>query len=139
MVSNITICPQYSPQSEQYITDRLSYCRHVLRQGIKTIIFTDESTIVLDISKKGICKKRSFHPPFSYFPKYHHPIQVIVVCGAIGPNGFRTNLIRCFDSLTDYRYCKLLGDNHVFFSVHKLAISFGGKMRLHLAGVQLIL
>lgn len=108
-----------SPLSEQHIADRLSYCRHVLRQGIKPIIFTDESTVVLDLSKKGIWRQRGFHPPCSYFPKDHHPIQVMV-WGAIGPNGFRTNLIRCPASLTAYSYCKLLGDNHVFFQCSQI-------------------
>ena len=43
-----------SPLNEQHINDRLSYCRNVLRKGIQPLIFTDESTFVLDLSKKEI-------------------------------------------------------------------------------------
>lgn len=103
-----------SPLTEQHINNRLTYCRFVLQKGLQPVIFTDESTVVLDLSKKGIWRQRGFHPPSSFFMKDHHPIQVMV-WGAIGPKGFRTNLIKCPDSLTAYNYCKLLADNRVFF------------------------
>ena len=81
-----------SPLSEQRINDILSYCSNVLRKGIQPIIFTDECTVVLDLSKKWIWRQRCFHPP----------------------NWFRTDLLKCPDSLTSYNYCKLLSDDHVF-------------------------
>lgn len=108
-----------SPLTEQHINNRISYCRSVLQNGLQPVIFTDESTVVLDLSKKGIWRKRGFHPPSSFFTQDHHPIQVMV-WGAIGPKGFRTNLIKCPDSLTAYNYCKLLADNHVFFQCSRL-------------------
>lgn len=67
-----------SPLTEQHINNRLTYCRSVLQKGLQPVIFTDESTVVLDLSKKGIWRQRGFHPPSSFFMKDHHPIQVMV-------------------------------------------------------------
>lgn len=103
-----------SPLNEQHISNRLRYCNQVLQKGIQPVVFTDESTVVVDLSKQGIWRQRGFHPPLSFYPKDHHPIHVMV-WGAIGPNGFRTNLIRCPPSLNTYSYCKLLADNRVFY------------------------
>ena len=103
-----------SPLSQQHIDARLSYCRKVLRKGIHPIILKDESTVVLDLSKKGIWRQRDFHPSSSFYVKDHYPIQVMV-WGAIGTKGFRTDLIKCPESLTAYNYCKLLSDHHILY------------------------
>lgn len=84
-------------------------------------MFTDESTVVLDLSRHGIWRQRGFHPPESFYWKDHHPVHVMVWGGgAIGPSCFRTDLVRCPHSLTAYNYCELLADNHVFYQCSRL-------------------
>ena len=77
---------------------------------------------MVDPSRRGIWRKRGHIPDEAYYNKVAHPIQVIV-WGAIGPNGFRTNLIRCPKSVTAEAYCRLLlGVNFVF---HQCASALG--------------
>ena len=108
-----------SPLKEEHIGARLTYCDQVLENGLQPVVFTDESTVVLDLSRHGIWRQRGFHPPESFYWKDHHPVHVMV-WGAIGPGGFRTDLVRCPPSLTAYNYCKLLADNHVFYQCSRL-------------------
>mgnify|MGYP002472070326 CR=1 FL=1 len=108
-----------SPLNEKHISDRLRYCNYILQNGIQPIVFTDESTVVVDLSRQGIWRQRGFLPPSSFYQKDHHPIHVMV-WGAIGPNGFRTDLIRCPPSLNAFSYCKLLADNRVFYQCTRL-------------------
>lgn len=71
-----------SPLNDQHIINRLQYCDSVLLNGIQPIIFTDESTVVVDPSKHGIWRQRGFHPQISFYEKDHHPLHVMVcVCG----------------------------------------------------------
>ena len=53
-------------------------------------------------------------PPECFYVKDAHPLHVMV-WGGIGPNGFKTNLIRCPKSVTAETYCQFLADSHVLF------------------------
>lgn len=108
-----------SPLNEKHISDRLRYCKYILQNGIQPIVFTDESTVVVDLSKQGIWQQWGFHPSSSFYQKDHHPIHVMV-WGAIGPKGFRTDLIRYPPLLNAFSYCKLLADNRVFYQCTRL-------------------
>lgn len=43
-----------SPLTDQHIIDRINYCNTVINNGMQPIVFTDESTAVVDLSGSGI-------------------------------------------------------------------------------------
>ena len=80
------------------------------------IIFTDKSTICMNLHKKGIWRKHGHYPNGSFAETEQHPISVMV-WGGIGPNGYKTELIRCPDRVISETYAKMLGDNQILFQV----------------------
>ena len=80
------------------------------------IIFSDESTVVVDLDGGGVWRYRGEHPPESFYTKIAHPVQVMV-WGAIGPNGYRTKLIQCQGHVNAQKYIDLLAQNHIIDDV----------------------
>ena len=100
--------------TEEHIKERIKYCKYMTERPLQPVVFTDESTVQVDPSRPGIWRKRGFHPQESYYVKNGHPIQVMV-WGAIGPNGFRTNLVRCPPSVNTLSYCQFLAENRILY------------------------
>ena len=80
------------------------------------IIFSDESTVVVDLDGGGVWRYHGEHPPESFYTKIAHPVQVMV-WGAIGPNGYRTKLIQCQGHVNAQKYIDLLAQNHIIDDV----------------------
>ena len=83
-----------SPLTNQHIIDRIDYYKTILINGMQPIVFTDENTVVVDLSGSGIWRQRGFHSANSFYTKDHHPMHVMV-WEAIGSRGFWTDLISC--------------------------------------------
>ena len=63
--------------TDKHIKDRLRYCEEVVSGPIKPIIFTDESTVEINLSGQGIWRRRGHYPPQSFYPKDAHPLHVM--------------------------------------------------------------
>jgi hypothetical protein len=83
------------------------------------IIFTDESTVEVDLSRGGLWRKRGHQIPESYFVHNAHPIHVMI-WGGIGPNGYRTPLIRCPASVTGASYVQFLTGAGIFAELNNI-------------------
>jgi hypothetical protein len=72
------------------------------------IIFTDESTVQMNLKKgSGIWRHRGAHPVEGFFVSNAHPLSVMV-WGAIGPGGWRSELILCPASVNTQSYYQFL-------------------------------
>lgn len=112
------------PLRESHIIARLEYCNYVLKNTeMPPIIFTDESTVCMNLHKRGIWRRRGSYPNGSFAETLKHPISVMV-WGGIGPNGYRTELIRCPEKVTSETYAKMLCDHHVLFKVSQCVPEF---------------
>lgn len=101
------------PLDLKHKTARIEYCDFILEhQKMPPIIFTDESTIQINLEKRGIWRRRGCYPTGSFIETIQHPISVMV-WGGIGPDGFRTDLLRCPVRVTAESYAKMLSDNNV--------------------------
>ena len=49
--------------TQQHIEARLRYCRFVVERPLIPIVFTDESTVEVNLSKPGIWRRRGHYPP----------------------------------------------------------------------------
>jgi transposase len=107
-----------SPLSDQAKQDRLAFClREVTTPFDLPIIFTDESTVEQDLRKGGIWRRKGEIIPEMFVPTEAHPISVMV-WGGIGPNGLRTDLIRCPASVTGESFIQFLADNRIIGSLN---------------------
>ena len=77
------------------------------------LVFTDESTVMVDLEKGGIWRKKGVYPPEAFYVKQAHPIQVMV-WGAIGPRGYRSKLVHIKGNMNSESYIKMLNDNQIF-------------------------
>jgi hypothetical protein len=87
------------------------------------IIFTDESTVEVDLSGTGIWRIRGVYPSEVFFRKDAHPVHVMV-WGGIGPNGYRTPLIRCPSSVNGEAYITFLANYRI---IADLDLRFGNR------------
>ena len=99
-----------------HLIKRINYSQKIVNDNcLKPIIFTDESTVLLDPNRgQGIWRQKGHIPPEGYAVKNPHPLSVMV-WGAIGAYGFRTNLIKCPKSVTALSYCEFLSEYHILF------------------------
>ena len=105
------------PLDEAHKVSRINYCNYILSfPSMPYIIFTDESTVVQNLHKKGIWRKRGCYPEGSFAITEKHPISVMV-WGGIGPNGFKTDLLRCPERMTALTYANMLSENHTLFTI----------------------
>lgn len=78
-----------SPLTEEHKNKRLeivSMICSVEPRSLPPIVFTDESSIYVDLEKGGIWRLRGFYPPECFYEKKQAPVH-IMVWGGIGPRG----------------------------------------------------
>lgn len=81
------------------------------------LIITDESTVQIDLCKGGIWRRRGHYPPGSFKEKDSRPIHVMV-WGGIGPNGYKTKLLRVEGKKDSIKYIQLLTENGIFTDLY---------------------
>ena len=112
------------PLSQAKKNARVEYCKFILSfPSMPPVIFTDESTVQVNLIKRGIWRKRGFYPEGSFGQSKQHPLSVMV-WGGIGPNGYRTDLIRCPQRVTAITYAQMLSDNNVLNSIEQIVPGF---------------
>ena len=101
------------PITQEKKESRIKYCHYILSfPSMPPVIFTDESTVQVNLVKRGIWRKRGLFPEGSLVQSKQYPISVMV-WGGIGPNGYRTELLRCPPKVTSITYAQMLSDNNV--------------------------
>ncbi len=98
---------------------RVNMCRQISTinyRNLPPIVFTDESTVRVDLKGGGIWRQRGFHPPESFYIKNPHPVQ-IMVWGGISHLGYKTKLIKFETHVNSFTYCKALKENFIFESL----------------------
>lgn len=76
------------------------------------IVFTDESSIQMDLSTRGIWRKRAEVLEESFYNKSAHQFRVMVF-GGIGSDGHKTQLIRIFKSINKEEYVRYLVEDGI--------------------------
>jgi transposase len=93
--------------------ERVRFCEQELSRPCQIpIVFTDESTVQMNLKKGGIWRKRGVHLEQEYSPTTAHPIQVMV-WGGILTDGTVTPLIKCPPSVTGEAYIEFLCHNSI--------------------------
>lgn len=111
-----------SPLTEFHKNRRLNICRQITSvspQNLLPIIFTDESTVYMDLEGGGIWRERGFYPPQSFFEKEQGPLH-LMIWGGIGPNGFRTPLLYFDGHVNSATYIKALKENFIFENIESI-------------------
>lgn len=96
--------------------NRIAFCTNYLNNMCPNVIFTDESTIQIQLGVGGIWRRRGLYPPGSFAEKDPHPISVMV-WGGIGPRGDRTKLLRFDGSVTSDSYCREIIGNQIIQNI----------------------
>ena len=105
------------PLDDKHKKARIEYCDYILQnQSMIPIIFTDESMIEQNLHKKGIWRRRGQYPNGTFAVTIGHP-TCVMVWGGIGPNGYKTPLLRCPERLNSISYAKMLSDNNIFLQI----------------------
>jgi len=86
---------------------RAEFAKDMLDDGRadETIVFTDESTVQVDLSVRGVWREhgKALETLKSTFVADAHPISVMV-WGGIAKTGYRTRLLRCPPSVNGVTY-----------------------------------
>jgi hypothetical protein len=94
--------------TERHKQARVEFCQHQTRDPFPfPIIFTDESTVALNLNKGGLWRIRGHRIEQEHYIMDAHPLQVMV-WGAIGPGGWRSPLIKCPESVTRDSYLQFI-------------------------------
>lgn len=113
--------PPLSPLHMQARVTFASQFAGMLYKDMPVIIFTDESTVEVNLSSGGIWRRRGEYPPGSFYEKMAHPISCMI-WGGIGPRGFRTSLIKVEGSVTAESYFRMLFNHRI---AHQIRSQFG--------------
>lgn len=100
------------PLTPVHMTNRQNFCNGMLASPQPNIIFTDESTVEVNLKQKGIWRRRGFYPPGSFYDHDAHPISVMV-WGGIGPRGYRTPLLNFKGRVNTEKYITSLLSNNI--------------------------
>lgn len=104
----IAVCPL----SPTHVGNRVNFCNNMLNALPQNIIFTDESSVEVNLKGHGIWRKRGLYPPGSFYEKTAHPLH-IMVWGGIGPRGFRTPLVRFDKHVNSKTYIEALLQHNI--------------------------
>lgn len=88
-----------------------NYFAHLPLGYARPIIFSDESTICININKRGIWRKRGFYPEEGFYIKESKP-KSIMIWGAIGPYGWRSKLVRVQGHVNSQKYIQILDNSN---------------------------
>lgn len=108
-----------TPLKPDHINARLNLCNRFLVYDygqLWPIIFTDESTIIVDLNNGGIWRKRGHYPPQAFYEKDKKPTSIII-WGGIGPRGYRTQLIKFAEHVNKVTYKEELEKNKIFENI----------------------
>lgn len=86
--------------------------------NLPNIIIIDESTVEVNLKKGGIWRRRGHYPNGTFYTKEGHPISVMV-WGGIGPNGYKTKLLRINGKMNSEKYVDLLLTNDIFLDIQR--------------------
>jgi hypothetical protein len=76
----------------------------------RPIIFTDESMIVVDQKRNGAWQQKGGLIPEMFHYQESHPVSVMVF-GAIGPDGYKSQLMKCPQSVSMEAYILMMIEN----------------------------
>lgn len=108
-----------TPLRQEHVNARLGMCNRFLVYDygqLWPIIFTDESTIIVNMNNGGIWRKRGHYPPQAFYEKDKKPTS-IMVWGGIGPRGYRTQLIKFSENVNKVTYQEALQKNKIFENI----------------------
>lgn len=105
--------PNLTLQHKQKRVEFSTMMNDVLPNTSLNIIITDESTVEVDSLRGGIWRRRGHYPPGSFQTKDPHPVHVMV-WGGIGPDGYKTKLLKVNGRLNSIKYIQLLTENEIF-------------------------
>ena len=103
-----------TPLTPVHHRKRVNFCQIYgnMPYPLPPIIFTDESTVCVNLNEGGIWRRAGEYPPGSFYDKFQKP-KSVMVWGAIGPMGFRTPLIRVQGTLNAERYIRMLSSYNI--------------------------
>ena len=103
------------PLTATHMQNRVNFATQFAQMAyanMPSLIFTDESTVEVNLNGGGIWRRRGEYPPGSFYEKVAHPVSCMI-WGAIGPKGFRTKLIKVDGTLNADEYVRMLYRNMV--------------------------
>ena len=104
-----------TPLTDQHKENRFSFCRQFATldySQMPFIVFTDESTVCVDLNTGCIWRRRGEYPAEAFFDKTQHP-KSVMVWGAIGPYGYRSQLIWVKNNLDSEAYLRMLAEHQI--------------------------
>lgn len=107
------------PLTDQHKANRLRFVQSLVGMTfdqLAPIIFSDESTVCVNLRDGGIWRRRGEHPPEAFYDSPQKP-KSVMIWGCIGPNGWRSDLICVNGTLNAENYIKMLQDCHIFDSL----------------------
>lgn len=107
--------------TEKHKIERVRFANkfaHLSYRDMPVIIFSDESSVQVNLDSGGIWRRRGEYPNGSFCEKNAYPVKVMV-WGAIGPEGFRTTLIRIDGAINAKTYIKMLHDNNIHAQIYE--------------------
>lgn len=110
------VCP-LTPDHKNF---RVQFCNYILNQFDHRIpvIFTDESTVEIDLKLGPVWRPKGVPIVEEFYARPAHPMHVMI-WGGIGPDGYRTSLIRCPGSVNGESYIHFLADNGIIFELNE--------------------
>ena len=110
----------------QHKINRITFSRYFVNLplwAVPPIVFSDESTVCVNLKKPGIWRKRGFYPEESFYIKDQKPVSVMI-WGAIGPGGWKSKLIKVVGHVNSKKYIQIVDDSGVVqFILH----GWGGR------------
>lgn len=111
-----------TPLRPWHIQKRLELANRFLiykYEDLWPIIFTDESTVVVNMDSGGIWRARGHYPPQAFYERDKKPPS-IMVWGGIGPRGYRTKLIKFAEHVNAQTYKDSLKDYKIFEDISRV-------------------
>ena len=108
------------PLTEAHKIERVKFTEYFINRSynqIPHLIFSDESLVECDTKGGGIWRRPGDYPPESFYEKESHPTSVMI-WGAIGPYGYRSQLLRFSGRVNSEYYCSQLANNRIFANLY---------------------
>jgi transposase len=106
-------CEPITSLTPTHELNRMKFCEEILNfEHQPPIIFTDESTVVVDLNIGGIWRYKGEKRADGFYVLNAHPVHVMV-WGGIGTDGFKTPLLRCPQRVNKESYTLMLVNNDI--------------------------
>lgn len=109
-----------TPLTEFHKSARVDFSKQFVGKSYRdmpNIIFSDESLVEVDTKGGGIWRTIGEYPEEAFYEQVQHPTSVMI-WGAIGPYGYRSDLLWFNQRVNSQYYCQSLINNRIFFNLY---------------------